>query len=79
MLKRKEGLLEMKRKHTGIFLRVCWIILFTMTSIECFHIFLSHSPFPISLIIVLVGAWLFALAALLGLISLIFSLRRPDI
>ncbi len=40
---------KMKTKTTGIFLRVCWIILFTLTSVELFIIFFTHSPFPVRL------------------------------
>ncbi len=76
--KEDERFLEMKRKTERIFVRVIWIILFTMTSVELFHIFFTHAPFPVSQVLVQIGAWLFALAALAGIISLIFALRKSD-
>jgi hypothetical protein len=68
----------MKRNKTVIFLRVIWVVLFMMTSIELFHIFLTHSPFPVSLILVQIGAWFFAICTLVSIIYLILYLRKTD-
>ena len=68
----------MKRMTSALFLKICGIILCTLTSTELFYIYFTHSPFPVSPVLVLIGAWFFAVAALASILRLILALRKPD-